>query len=94
MSTTNTTNQGWAKPDDGTETDNWGLLLNTIFDAIDALVGSNTTSGNARMRPLISDTVPASASATGVAGTICADANYIYICTATNTWKRAALSTW
>ena len=37
---------------------------------------------------------PASATATGATGEICWDANYIYVCTATNTWKRAALSTW
>ena len=37
---------------------------------------------------------PASASATGNVGTICWDGNYIYVCTATNTWKRAALTTW
>ena len=37
---------------------------------------------------------PASASDTGNAGDICWDASYIYICTATNTWKRAAISTW
>jgi hypothetical protein len=37
---------------------------------------------------------PASASATGTAGEICWDTSYIYVCTATNTWKRAALSTW
>lgn len=37
---------------------------------------------------------PASASATGNAGDICWDADYIYVCTSTNTWKRAALSTW
>ena len=30
---------------------------------------------------------------TGTAGDISWDANYIYICTATNTWKRVALST-
>jgi hypothetical protein len=29
---------------------------------------------------------------TGTAGQISYDANYIYICTATNTWKRAALT--
>lgn len=28
----------------------------------------------------------------GTAGDICWDANYIYVCTATNTWKRAALT--
>jgi len=37
---------------------------------------------------------PASAGATGAVGEICWDANYIYVCTTTNTWKRAALSTW
>ena len=37
---------------------------------------------------------PASASATGIVGTICWDTSYIYVCTATNTWKRAAISTW
>ena len=35
---------------------------------------------------------PSSSNAVGVAGTISADANHIYICTATNTWKRVALS--
>jgi hypothetical protein len=32
------------------------------------------------------------ANAAGVAGEICWDSNYIYVCTATNTWKRAALT--
>ena len=39
-------------------------------------------------------TAPANASATGTAGDIRYDADYIYICTATNTWKRAAIATW
>ena len=39
-------------------------------------------------------TAPASASATGTAGDIRYDADYIYVCTSTNTWKRAALATW
>jgi hypothetical protein len=38
--------------------------------------------------------VPASATATGTAGDIAWDADYIYVCTATNTWKRVAISTW
>lgn len=38
--------------------------------------------------------VPASASATGSAGQIAWDADYIYVCTATNTWKRVAIATW
>jgi len=38
--------------------------------------------------------VPATATSTGVPGQWAADANYHYVCTATNTWKRTALSTW
>lgn len=38
MSTTNTTNYSWAKPDPGTESGTWGNLLNTIFDNIDTEV--------------------------------------------------------
>lgn len=37
---------------------------------------------------------PLSASATGSVGQVAWDADYFYVCTATNTWKRAALSTW
>jgi len=37
---------------------------------------------------------PASASATGSQGQIAWDANYMYVCTATDTWKRVALATW
>jgi hypothetical protein len=37
---------------------------------------------------------PASAGATGLKGQICYDGSYVYVCTATNTWKRAALSSW
>ena len=43
---------------------------------------------------VIATKTPSSASDTGVTGTIAWDADYIYICTATNTWKRAAIATW
>lgn len=39
-------------------------------------------------------TAPSSASDTGVAGTVIITTDYIYVCTATNTWKRTAISTW
>lgn len=39
-------------------------------------------------------TVPTSATATGTAGQIAADASYLYVCVATNTWRRVALTTW
>jgi hypothetical protein len=37
---------------------------------------------------------PASASAIGNAGEICWDSSYVYVCVATDTWKRSELSTW
>jgi hypothetical protein len=43
---------------------------------------------------LSTSSTPASAGAAGVAGTITWDASYIYVCTATNTWKRVAIATW
>jgi len=64
------------------------------------LVGTSTNTGGAllqvngdRVRIATAKT-PASATDTGSAGEICWDANYIYVCTATNTWKRTAIATW
>ena len=38
--------------------------------------------------------VPANAGAPGVAGTMVWDTGFVYVCVGTNTWKRAALTTW
>jgi hypothetical protein len=40
------------------------------------------------------DTAPASATSTGEAGDVVWTVDYIYVCTATNTWKRVAIATW
>jgi hypothetical protein len=37
---------------------------------------------------------PATTGATGTPGDLRYDADYIYVCTAANTWKRAAIATW
>lgn len=37
---------------------------------------------------------PSSSTDTGTTGDICWDSNYIYVCVATNTWKRTAITTW
>lgn len=37
---------------------------------------------------------PASATATGVTGDVCWDASYLYVCIATNSWRRAAHAAW
>lgn len=38
--------------------------------------------------------VPTSASAAGTKGEIAWDSGFVYVCVATNTWKRAAIATW
>ena len=37
---------------------------------------------------------PSSATDTGTTGQIAWDADYVYVCTATDTWKRSAITTW
>jgi len=66
--------------------------------AAPATVATVTSDGDLR---LTGDTVRvptertiATASDTGVKGDICWDSSYIYVCTATDTWKRVAISTW
>jgi hypothetical protein len=49
-----------------------------------------TVSGNT----VVSTHTPSSSSDTGTAGQVCWDSSYVYICVSTNTWKRAAITTW
>jgi len=39
-------------------------------------------------------TAPANSTASGVAGQVSYDSSYFYVCTASNTWKRASISSW
>ncbi len=63
-------------------------------------IGVNTTSPTVKLdinsdsMRLRTSKTPASASATGAVGEVCWDSGYLYICVATNTWKRASLTTW
>jgi hypothetical protein len=52
-----------------------------------------TTTGNVSVGGILSSPQQTkTATATGTVGQICWDVNYIYVCTATNTWKRTALT--
>ena len=55
-------------------------------------VGTCTTTVDADL--VIPGETPASATAAGTQGQIAWDDDYIYICIATDTWKRAAIGTW
>jgi hypothetical protein len=54
--------------------------INAMGDAIDKIASENT--------------VPSTATSAGKEGQIAKDNNYIYVCIATNTWRRAAISVW
>lgn len=56
-------------------------------------ITANTAVTSATFNVSALETAPASATATGVAGDIRFATDAIYVCTATNTWKKAALST-
>jgi hypothetical protein len=43
---------------------------------------------------IVSNTVPATATANGNQGTIAFDSDYFYVCVANNVWKRSSLTTW
>lgn len=62
-----------------------------------AAVVSASNNGILFVRPHAEDIwqgVPATSSSPGQKGDNAFDANYFYVCVATNTWKRVALSTW
>lgn len=93
------TNEAGGTKDLGLRRNSAGVL--EIYDGITAtgleanrrdLLARNITSSQYKLNAL--NTAPASATATGVLGEIRYDANYMYVCTATNTWKRSALTTW
>lgn len=82
-------------------TGRWNFYANGTADNYFAgNVGIGTSSPTAKL-DVSSDVIrlrtaktPASASATGNAGDIAWDSSYIYVCVATNTWKRVAIATW
>ena len=64
-----------VKPTVGQTT--WGATLNTALDYLNTKVGPWTS-------------VPAHNTSAGTAGQVAYDSSYIYVCVATNSWKRIA----
>lgn len=63
-----------------------------ISNTGNATFGGNVISSQFRISAL--NTAPSSATDTGTLGEIRYDTNYMYVCVATNTWKRSPLTTW
>lgn len=62
---------------------------------INARLADDSAYANMHVRSIILESnPPATAASTGVTGTITWDSGFIYVCTATNTWKRVAIATW
>ena len=72
------------------------LRYNTAVHAPEWFDGFNwqEISSTGQIASLGASSTPASASATGTAGQIKWDSDFIYVCVATNTWKRAPIGTW
>jgi hypothetical protein len=72
-----------------------GIFTSTPTETLDV-------NGNAKVRGnltltgtsviITTPTTPSSKTAAGIAGQVAWDSNYIYLCTATNTWKRVAIT--
>jgi hypothetical protein len=78
-----------------------GIFKGTPTAALDVAGAIKSTSTitatgaiSASALTVTSSYTPDSATSTGVTGQITWDATYVYVCTATNTWRRAPLTTW
>lgn len=92
-STTVTTAYGVYIDEIGAATAEYGLYVADLNDAT-TNYAIYTNAGLVRFggRVIIADSASPASNATGTAGMITWDANYIYVCTATDTWERAALT--
>lgn len=69
-----------------------GILDRLVIDGGNTTITGNLTATKYAVSAL--NTPPATATSTGVTGDIRYTATHIYVCIATNTWVRAALTTW
>lgn len=77
-----------------------GIVINFDVDRLDIFNTGDFVPGILNLydlSPAINNhdtSIPATTTSTGVKGQIKWNASHIYVCTATNTWRRVALSTW
>lgn len=71
----------------------WGNFATRALNMGGTLSVAGRVNANGGLR-ITGTSAPANSSATGEVGEVRTDADYIYVCTASNSWKRAALTTW
>ena len=71
-----------------------GNLTGNVTGDVTGDVTGNLTGDVTGNLTIPNSTAPSSKNAAGNTGQIAWDTDYIYVCVATDTWKRAALSTW
>lgn len=72
-----------------------GDPVNTVKESSNSSIKTRLTSVETSLATKIDKVdVPSDATSSGTVGEIAIDSNYIYVCVATNTWKRASISTW
>lgn len=72
-----------------------GDPVNTVKESSNSSIKTRLTSAETSLATKIDKVdVPSDASSTGTVGQIAIHNDHIYVCVATNTWKRAAISTW
>lgn len=82
------------------------LVGNTKIAVVDGITGNTSyitaanflanTAANVAVRAtrLLTGVAPANSSSNGTSGDVAYDSSFIYVCVATNTWKRASIVTW
>lgn len=75
-------------------TNNYGLVVASGNVGIGTAAPSGLLDVNDDHIRVRTAKTPATAGATGNAGDICWDAGFLYVCVATNSWKRVAIASW
>lgn len=71
-----------------------GDLIGTAFGSFTGVINAaGSLDGNLKINPGTT-TPPATSTSVGSPGQLAFDTNYLYICVASNTWKRVALPAW
>lgn len=67
-----------------------------LYDAtnVETALAEIASDVNNLVIPTVTSSAPATVGSTGTAGTIAYDSGFLYVCVATNTWKRVALTSW